>query len=41
MIEEIKILVALSEEKLSNNVFEEEIYTNKKLEEILSDKIIN
>ena len=41
MTEEIDILVSFAEGKLSSKDFEQEIYTNKKLEELLSDKTVN
>lgn len=41
MTDEIKILIDFAEGRLSSDDFKQEIYTNKKLEKLLSDKSIN
>lgn len=41
MTDEIKILIDFAEGRLSSDDFKQEIYTNKKLEELLLDKSIN
>ena len=41
MTDEFKILIDFAEGQLSSKDFEQEIYTNKKLEELLSDQTVN
>lgn len=40
MADEFKILIDFAEGQLPSKDFEQEIYTNKKLEELLSDQTV-